>query len=255
MNRMNKSLLSLATGISLSVATSQATVLLGTSFDDRILTTTNSNNDTATNLNWTLNGIADPGGLTASPGEALANGFTAFETAGLFNSGGSVEDPFGGTIDNSDRFAPDLNIHNEGSWYVDVPVKVLGGVSIDTVTLDAFTLNNGGNFQGVGRDLEITMSLTDSSANSLGTLTASDVFAHDAAAPPQPTPVVFEVGGLSVPAGDYTLRLTFGADNNLVGNNAGLDNLVVYGTVVPEPSSVVLLLLGGSAFFLRRNRR
>ena len=168
----------------------------------------------------------------------------SFEATGLFENG-----------DNANRFAPDLNIHNEGSWYVDVPIKVVGaGIVIDNVTLDAFTLNNGGNPQGVGRHLNISVSLADSGSNSLGVLTQNDVFVHAAAAPPQPTAVDFQTGGLSVPAGDYTMRLSFFADNDLVGNNAGFDNLAVNGSVVPEPSTGLFLLAGIFLGFLRRQR-
>lgn len=49
--------------IALPAQMSGAVVLLGTNFDGRVLATTNSNNDTAGNLSWTLNGIADPGDL------------------------------------------------------------------------------------------------------------------------------------------------------------------------------------------------
>ncbi|MCB1094232.1 MAG: PEP-CTERM sorting domain-containing protein [Verrucomicrobiae bacterium] len=243
-NLLKASLFTLAAGF--SIPTAGAVVLLGANFDGRTLATTNSTNDTASGLAWTLNGIADPGDLTAVGDVALANGFANFEAAGLFQ---------GGDAGNVDRFAPDINIHNEGSWYVDIPFRVLGvGVSIDTVTLDAFTLNNGGAFQGVGRDLDISVSLTDASANSLGTLTVNDVFLHDTPAPPQPTQVSFEVGGLAVPAGEYTMRLSFGADNDLVGNNAGFDNLAVNGTVVPEPSGALLVSFGAGVLLIRRRR-
>lgn len=232
--------------IALTAQMSGAVVLLGTNFDGRVLATTNSNNDTAGNLSWTLNGIADPGDLTAVGDTALANGFANFQAAGLFQ---------GGDAGNVDRFAPDLNIHNEGSWYVDIPFKVLGGgVSIDTITLDAFTLNNGGVFQGVGRDLDISVSLRDAAANVIGTLTADDVFVHAAATPPQPTPVIFDAGGLDVSPGDFTVRLSFGADNDLVGNNAGFDNFAINGSVVPEPSAAFLLAVAG-CFGLARRRR
>lgn len=226
----------------IAVNSAGAAVLLGTNFDGRVLSSTTSTNNTAGSLNWTTNGIADPGDLTASEGVALANGFDQFRANGLFDAG-----------DNVNRFAPNLNIHNEGSWYVDVPIKVLGStVQIDNVSLDAFTLNNGGAVQGVGRDLDISVSLTDASDTSLGVLSIDDVFLQAAPAPPQPTPVLFETGGLMVPAGDYNMRLTFSADN-LVGNNAGFDNLTVNGSVIPEPSASLLLLLG-AALGLRRRR-
>ncbi len=41
-----------------------ADVIAATSFDGRTLTEVNRADDTATDLNWTVNGIQDPGNMT-----------------------------------------------------------------------------------------------------------------------------------------------------------------------------------------------
>ena len=74
-----------------------AVVIASTDFNGRTVS-----GSTASNLTWVLNGVADPGDLTAQ-----------MNPDGLFN-----------TADAQNRFAVNRNIHNEGPWLFDVELAV-----------------------------------------------------------------------------------------------------------------------------------
>lgn len=78
----------------LSLPATRGAVIASTTFDGRAVS-----GDTASNLNWTVSGVTDPGALTAS--------------APLFN-----------TTDAQDMFAVAFNLRNRTPWTVDVPLNV-----------------------------------------------------------------------------------------------------------------------------------
>jgi hypothetical protein len=212
-----------AVGLGGSTVSPRAEVLLATNFDGRTLKTVTSNNDTATGLTWTVNGFADPGDLTAVPDSPFGNGFGQFEANGLFE-----------TPSAADAFVPDLNIHNEGTYYVDVPLNPTGAVTLDGVSLTARIHNNGGIPQGVGRELDITVAVLDSAGNVIAEdlQSGQEAIAHNG--DPAPTTVEFDLGGVPLASGtNNRLRIFFGADGTLVGNNAGFDDLEITGSAGP----------------------
>lgn len=231
--------------LGLSAAQIGAATLAAVNFDGRTRATGTTTNDTASGLNWAVNGVADPGSLTAVPDQALGNGFAQFQANGLFQTGNT-----------ENAFVPDLNIHNEGSFFVDIPLQVTApaGVTITGISLTGIITNNGGSFQGVGREADYRAELLDSGNAILAAdnLSGDNAFQHNAGPVPT-TPVALDFGSVDLASGSsYTVRLYVGADGTLVGNNAGFDDLEIQGTVIPEPGVGMLGALAGLLLFRRR---
>lgn len=166
----------------------------------------------------------------------------------------------------NDMFAVDYNIHNEGSWYVDIVLSVnslIDGIELSDFTFDASIFNNSGNLQSVQRDLTFSLDVLDGSSALFSD--SDDVFVGDnnnSGLNPTES-VVFDLSSVLLTGGfDYTFRLT--ASGTGGGNNAGLDNLVLNGTslsspaaptAVSAPGSSALLLISGLAFLMRSKRK
>ena len=228
---MNRSILFALVLMAGVAGQASAVTILSTDFDGRIVA-----GSTASNLTWITNGVADPGNLTA-----------ATNPDGLFD-----------TADAQNRFAVDRNLHNEGSWSVDISLAVgAAGIDLTTVNLDAFIFNNAGDLQGDGRHLSMTAELLDAGLTGIDSDTVADIFTHNEPGLTQPKAVTFDLSGNTLAANTtYTLRLiAFGQGP---GNNSGLDNLVVNGDIlaapVPEPVSAGLALMGVAGLALRRRR-
>ncbi len=202
-----------------------ATTILSTDFNGRTVS-----GATASGLNWTTNGVSDPGDLTAD--------FNLFNTPAT-----------------QDLFAVQRNIHTQGDWTVDITVAVGSqAIELDAITLDAYIFNNAGNTQSSSRDFDLTIDLLDSTKTSvLATDSVLDQFPiYDGPPPPpglvpnvpNPAPLafVFDFTG-NILQGNTTYFLSLTASGQGLGNNAGIDNLVVTGTPVPEP----LTMLGAGA--------
>jgi hypothetical protein len=212
-------------------ASSNATIIASTDFDDK--TTSGA---TASNLDWTLNGISDPLSLTA--------------TENLFLNS-----------ENKDMFAVDHNLKTEGSWSVDIDLNVLAinNIALSTVSLNAYIFSNNGLEQVNSRDLDLNLSLF-SGASLLANVNELNIYA-DSGSVVQGQAVFFDMSGNTLFGGnDYFLRLT-ASSNGVNGNNAGFDNLSIEGLIqvvappivsVPEPT---LLALFGMTIILFGARR
>jgi hypothetical protein len=213
-----------------------AAVVLSTDFDGRTVS-----GATASNLNWTAQGVVAPGSLTAvrsAPGTP---------SAVLFNTAAA-----------SNRFAVDLNLHTESAWHADIALQVLANTEIDlgAITLDAFIFNNAGALQGVYRDLDMTLQLLDSTQSVLDQASFSDIYAGNGSPALQPVALSFDLSGNTLLANtSYTLRLM--AMGQGPGNNSGIDNLVVQGDLraVPEPASLALVLAAVCGLAVTRRRQ
>lgn len=219
--------------------TAGAAVVLSTDFNGRTIS-----GATASNLTWTTNGVVNPGNLTAvagTPSIASPPPMTLFSTAAAAN-----------------RFAVNRNIQNESPWYVDIPLQILDGVYVELgmVTLDAFIFDNNGNLQGPNRDLDMTLALLSSSLSVIDSFSVLDIYPNAGTlSPAQPRAVSFDLFGNTLVAGGlYYLRLT-ASSNQTIGNNAGIDNLVVNGQVVPEPGVLALLGVALAGLGMARSRR
>jgi hypothetical protein len=123
----------------------------------------------------------------------------------------------------------------------------LNNISLSSLTLDAYIFNNGGRFQSVQRNLDIAVSLFNSSNTLLKTFTLlDDIYANNGAfTNANGHNVNVNLEGYSLLANnDYILRLTASGEGN--GNNAGFDNLVINGNLnsIPEPTTFAILALG-----------
>lgn len=205
-------------------------VIASTTFDGRTVS-----GKTASNLNWTVSGVADPGALTASHT--------------LFN-----------TPDAQDMFAVAYNLNNGISWTVDVPLHVSAEViSLGTVTMDVYILNNRGELQPQNRDVDVSVTLLDASKTTLDSVTVANVYPENGNLPVQPQSASFDFTGHTLSANtSYYLRVAM-FSNTTQGNHAGFDNFSISTTaVVPKPASSSMgVLLGGAAMwhFRRRRRR
>jgi len=218
-----------------------AALVLSTNFDGRTVSVA-----TASNLNWTANGVANPGSLTAVAGSPVIG--TPLPVA-LFTTPAAT-----------DRFAVDRNIQTESPWYVDIPLSVLAGnaIQLGTITLDAFIFNNAGALQAFNRDLDLSLALLGSAFNVIDSEDVDNIYPQNQSAAVQPQAVSFDLSGNTLAAGgSYYLRLTASNDNTQ-GNNAGIDNFVVNGELtraIPEPGTLVLLGLALAGLGLARSRR
>jgi hypothetical protein len=228
-------------GVVLAVASlnANADVIASTDFDGRTV-----NGDTASNLLWVTNGIDALGDLTANKYGTSPNG-----PFGLFD-----------TNDTADLFAVNRNLNDEGPWFFDVALNVLTGSSItlDTLSFDAMIFNNSGRNQNVQRFLSMSAEVFDASGM-LFNGTASSIFASNGALAngTNTEAVSFDLSNVLLNDGqDYTLRIRAFGDLPLMGNNAGIDNFSLTGTVANTPVSApgVLGLMGLACLMMFRRR-
>ena len=165
-------------------------------------------------------------------------------------------------FDNYDNlFAVDYNIHNEGTWFVDVLLTasfLVSSIDLDALTLDASIFNNGGVFQSFQRDLSLSLDIFEGTSSLFSS--TLDVFAGDnnnsGFVPTKP--IEFDLSNVTLAGGsDYVLRFTAFGDGG--GNNAGFDNLALTGTVngsslvnVPAPGSIFILMTSIAILLFRK---
>lgn len=201
-------------------------ILLSTDFDGRTRTTTTVANDTASNITWQTNGVADPGDVVAVDADASGSLGGLFETADTVNT-----------------FSPDLNIHNEGDWSADILLDPTDQpILLEAVRFDVFQLNNSGVLQTVDRDSDWTVSVIGSSSGLLDSQTILNIVDSQT--------LTFDFDLELDDDETYTIRIL--ATGQGAGNNAGIDDFFAFGYSIPEPSSALLLLIGGAALLRRR---
>ncbi|MFN3168764.1 MAG: PEP-CTERM sorting domain-containing protein [Phycisphaeraceae bacterium] len=215
------------------LGSASADIIASTDFNDSTL---GGSNHVKTNLNWTTNGVEDPGDLAA------------------FNASANAQPIFDGNSFVQDILIPGLNVGNGDTfWTTDVSLTVAAGfvVTLTDVTFNSVSVN-GGQSQNVNRKNDYTLTLLDPSSAVVEQITIADTLAGTAAGQPLVTFDFTDVA-LSTP-GTYTLRIKGGDFTGLgeTGNHTGLDNLTVNGVVTPEPASLTLLGLSGLIFVRRR---
>lgn len=202
-------------GLSLLVlsTTSPGEVIASTTFDGR---TANAN--TAEDLTWITNGVADPGTMSADQFEA-----------GPINL-------FDATPDVQNRFVPGINTGNGNtSWVTTVRLTALPGttVTVENITFDYVAIS-GAQVINVNRRSDFEVTLLDPS----GTIVASGSISEVASGnnlDPVIAPVSIDLSQAVTldQDGTYSLVLRGGdfLDQNETGNHTGIDNLSINGTI------------------------
>ncbi len=219
-----------------------AAMIASTNFDGRTLTMVEVANDTATNLGWSLNGVLDPGDMSAK------------------NEAGAGQAIFNNTALVQNNFVPGINTGNGNTfWTTDVSITPNAGTN---VTLTDVTFNyiavNGSQNQNVDRKSDFTVTLFDPSDVEVDSVTVADVLGGTVAGQPLVTLTFAAPIALTSP-GSYTLQIKGGdfTGDNETGNHTAIDNLSINGIVsaVPEPASLALLAIGVVGFVAARRNR
>ena len=217
-HQISRLLTTLLVPLTLLMIPATADVIASTNFDGRTLTEVNTANDTATGLNWTVNGVLDPGNMTSlnATGGPLA----------LFNTAGKVTE---------NMFAPAINTGNGNTfWTTSVNLTVAPGstVTLSDVTFDNWSVNAGQD-QNVDRRSDFTITLLDPSGAIIDTVDLADSRSGTTAGVPTvtipfTTPVALDAAGtykLVIKGGDF-------AGTDETGNHTAIDNLIINGTVI-----------------------
>ncbi|MCB1094231.1 MAG: hypothetical protein KDN22_01510 [Verrucomicrobiae bacterium] len=202
--------------LALAAASGHAVEILGTDFAGRTI-----DFDVASSIVWRASGIVSPGDLTVVDPDVTGL------LAGLFD-----------TDDTLEAFVPDLNIHNEGRWRVDIPIEILdASVTLLQVDIGLGIYNNSGALQFTNRDADVTVTILDDGGNEIGTAEGFDTFPNEGDVLENPALLSIPLAPVTLAAlGEYTLRLDVSGEGP--GNNAGFDSISVQGTVgdgVPDP--------------------
>ena len=208
-------------------------VILDTDFTGRTVS-----GATASNITWATDGVADPGALTAT------------------DAGGSVPIALFDTGAAQGHFAPDRNLHTEGSWLVSIPLVLTAPeVAITDLVIDYQQFTNTGENQSPNRDTDWVVSILGSSSGLLGEVSLLNQGATSGLLNAVfGTPVVLTAGQ------SYSIEILVSGQGP--GTNAGIDALTVNGTVlvggvIPEPATMCALGLAvaGLGGYIRRRRR
>lgn len=218
----------------------KAAPLASTSFDGRTLTTTRVANDTASNLNWTVLGLLDPGNMAA------------------LRQGGNGWALFNGTTLTQNAFTPAINVGNWNTfWWTDVSITVASGyaVTITNVTFD-YQATSGGEALNVARKSDFSLALYtpgfDTSTNAdwppngqpgapIGEVFIDDIKNGNYQPVTGVNATFSSPLNLSLP-GTYTLRIV-AAEGPETGNHIGIDNLSINGNaiILSGPGSVLIV--------------
>ena len=202
--------------VTFPVGALNAEVIASTTFDGRTLSETNVADDTASDLNWIVNGVEDPGSMVSL--NAAGNGLRLFDDQ----------------ADVRDIFAPGINTGNGNTfWTTEVSLTVLPGMSVTLtdITFDNWSIN-AGQVQNVNRRNDFTFSVIDPSGVTVTSVDVVDSLSGTTAGIPTVTLIFGDAVPLSEP-GTYTIGIKGGdfLGSNETGNHTAIDNLSINGEV------------------------
>ncbi|MDB6077080.1 MAG: hypothetical protein JWO82_827 [Akkermansiaceae bacterium] len=228
---MFRSLVLVATAAVLSSSLGHAATVLATDF-----TGVDTSGSSATNISWTANGVQVPAAtLTFYDPAAPATTFG-------FRTGGTP----------ADNIQVARNIETAGPWATSFIVNPTVGLDLTGFALDFRAISNTAGTQSASKSVRYTLEIFD------GTTSLGSAFAD-----------VTDPGGT---AGGVTANLDLTALPDLnsgtaytfvvtassfatSGNNVAIDNLVLTGNAVPEPTSALLASAAAVLPLLRRRRQ
>lgn len=186
-----------------------AVEILGTDFADRTI-----DFEVASDINWRTSGVVAPGDLTVVDSDDTGL------LAGLFDTDGTF-----------DAFVPDMNIHNEGPWHVDVPIEVLDQeISLVRLDLGLGIFSNGGTLQASNRDADVVVTIFDSEGTEISSGEGLDTYSNEGPVAENPTLVSIMLSAVTLVANEeYTMRVAVSGEGP--GNNAGFDSLSLEGVI------------------------
>ncbi|MFT6242718.1 MAG: hypothetical protein ACJAQT_004829 [Akkermansiaceae bacterium] len=216
MNNTKRLFIAAAAAQLASVTFIRAEVIAATNFDGRTLTEVNVPEDTATGLNWTINGVQDPGNMTSL--NADGNGLRLFDAQ----------------PDVQDLFAPGINTGNGNTfWTTSVSLTILPGssVTVTDITFDYWAIS-GGQVQNVNRRSDFTLTILDPSGNPVASVDVLDPVSGTGVGVPSVT-ATFEAPVPLTAPGTYTLGIKGGdyAGDDETGNHTAIDNLSINGVL------------------------
>ncbi|WP_411844954.1 sulfatase [Roseibacillus persicicus] len=185
----------------------------------------------ASNLTWTLDGVADPGDLTWTPTTPQNS---SSSTAVLFD-----------TNDAAHHFAPQRNIDNQGAWSVSIPLTpTVPEIEINEVALGWRHFNNSGNFQTAERSADWTATVVGSASGLVASTTATGVSGLSGNAV-----LRFSSTLLLDDSQTYTLTIhVVGTNFPAVGNNTALNRISI-GKTEPDTRPSILFLMADDQRF------
>lgn len=216
MNNMKRLFFAATAAQLVSMTLVNGEVIAATNFDGRTLTEVNVADDTATGLNWTVNGVQDPGNMTSL--RADGNGLRLFDAQS----------------DVQDLFAPGINTGNGNTfWTTSVDLTVLPGssVTVTDITFDYWAIS-GGQVQNVNRRSDFTFTILDPSGNPVASVDVLDPVSGTGVGVPTVT-ATFETPVPLTAPGTYTLGIKGGdyAGDDETGNHTAIDNLSINGVL------------------------
>lgn len=207
----------------LAIGIAGADVIAFTSFDGKEIDP--GNGATATNLNWTLNGVEDPGDMRVVRVEGDGSDGPAIN---LFDGNDFVRN----------IFAPGINTGNGNtSWRTAVSLTPTPGTKlvVTDVTLDYWPVS-GAQVENVNRRSDFTASLFDPSGTLLTEVTVPDVLAGTGIGSPAEVVLTFDGPVELTGSGPYLLKIRGGdfTEINETGNHTAIDNLSINGMAAAD---------------------
>ena len=241
MKPKNYSYLVLPLAALLTTHVSASTTIISTDFEG-----TTENGTTLENVSYTTNGATVPASFSDLSVNNTSGSGNLFTTA--------AADGF---------FAVANNTGNGGEWNFQIDFTTgADAIDLEEFVFDWRNFNGSGGFQGAIRDTEITIDIRDAGMSSVisGPIVQNtpSINTNTGAGAPNnmigtQTNSIDLMGNTLAANTTFTLFVQAG-DATTGGNNFGFDAITLSGTIVPEPSSSLLLGLSGLALLARRRR-